>query len=627
MALKHFDGFDQFQGRSGGALLSALASAGYTVSPGIALAEGRYPGTCAIEMRVSSGSAGQSWSMRSNSIKQSLKSVAHTGDRWVAVGDNGMIAVTQDTISYSIAVPGISTNLKAVAFGNGRLVAVGGPAILLAGSDGLSWTVKDAPRPSFDLADVAYADGKWVVVGSEAGQAAMLISIDDGLNWNIVNVGATAQPLTKIAYGGGSWMAGGRSGAVIRAADPTAWTLLAAGIGTPISGLAHGDGVWMVASGRMARISMDNGGQWVTAATDVLGTVSAITGLAYANGLWVVIGTQGEVRTSSSPAGLTWDVRQSRVSVTLNDVAVATGAQGGWMIVGDRTGQVNGTAQIVASMAPPTTVRRTFASTKNRVVFGFAYRATARGRILSIKDLADLDWPVGIEMAGQRGNAIPIRNFWYYYEITIDKAAETIRLHINNTADMTVPLPAAGLDMTEYVLTWQAENGAVARLDDIYFLDSDNANGETLLNRLGPIRVPVREVDADYANDWDGSSEGEHWPLVGMLPPTGTDCIVSSVSGAQDLFASATALPDGAGTQDMPILAVGVVALAKKSDLDNRHLGLVVGENGPNQKEVVDDTLSMNPEYSYAVFEKAPGNADWDVANIVATPFGVVVRP
>lgn len=627
MALRHFDGFDQFRGRTGGTLLSALAAAGYMVSPGVALTEGRYEDTHAIELRVSSGSAGESWSTRSNSIKHSLKSVTHTGDRWVAVGDGGMIVVSQDTINYNISVPGISTDLKAVAYGEGRLVAVGGAYILVGSQDGTSWTVKDAPRPSIDLVDVLYADGRWVAVGSEAGQAAMLVSLDDGENWQVVTVGATLQPLVKIAYGGGAWMAGGRSGHVIRAVDPTSWSLVSAGMTTEITGLAHGDGVWMVAGGKMVRVSLNDGGTWVTASTDVFGGAPTVRGLAYAAGLWVICGTNGAVSTSAHPSGMNWDSRQSRVSVTLNDVAPAIGPQGGWMIVGDRTGQVNGTAQIVVSMAPPTSLSRTFTSEADRVVFGFAYRATARGRILSIDGLVDLDWPVGIEMLGERGNAVPIRNFWYFYEVTIDKVAETITLHINDTADLVVPLPAAGLNMTEYKLTWQAENGAVARLDDIYFLDSDNSNGESLVDRIGPIRVPIREVDADYANAWDSSEDGPHWPLVGPLPPNDTDYIVSSLSGAQDLFTSSTELPEGAGTEEMPILAVGVVALAKKSDLDHRHLGLVVGEEGPDQLEVVDETLSMNPEYSYAVFEKAPGNVEWDATNVVETPFGVVVRP
>lgn len=630
MALRHVDGFDQFQGRSGGALLSALASAGYTVSPGVTLGEGRYPGTYAIEMQVSSGSAGESWSTRSNSIGQSLKSVAHGADRWVAVGDNGMIVVTQDTESFSIAVPGVSTNLKAVAQGNGRFVAVGGSTILLAGSDAFAWTVKDAPRPSIDLVDVGYGDGVWIAVGSEAGKAIMLVSVDEGANWQTVIPGATEQPLVRIAYaeGQGVWMVGGRSGAIIRATDPAEWTLLTAGINTQINGIAYGDGVWLVVSGKLVRMTLNDGQTWVNAVTDVFGgTPASATHLAHSSGLWVVTGTNGQIRTSSSTTGLTWEAPPSRVTVTLNAVAPATGAQGGWMIVGDRTGQVNGSAQIVVSMAPPTAFRRTFTSEADKVVFGFAYRATARGRILSIDGLVDLDWPVGIEMLGERGNAIPIRNFWYYYEITIDKVNETISLHINDTADMTVPLPSAGQSMTEYTLTWQAENGAVARLDDVYFLDSDNTNGEQLVDRLKPIRVPIRQVDEDFANAWDSSEDGPHWPLVGMLPPTDNQYIVSSLSGAQDLFKSSTPLPEGAGTEAMPILAVGVMALAKKSDLDNRHLGLVVGEEGPDQKEVVDETLSMNPEYSYALFEKAPGNAPWDETNVVTTPFGVAVRP
>jgi hypothetical protein len=100
----------------------------------------------------------------------------------------------------------------------------------------------------------------------------------------------------------------------------------------------------------------------------------------------------------------------------------------------------------------------------------------------------------------------------------------------------------------------------------------------------------------------------------------------SATSGAQDLYSSNAALPAGAGTESAPILAVGVIALAQKSDLDARQLGLVVGSPG-NQKEVVDTTLSTTMEYSFAIFETGPGNQAWTADSVLNTPFGIAVRP
>jgi len=244
----------------------------------------------------------------------------------------------------------------------------------------------------------------------------------------------------------------------------------------------------------------------------------------------------------------------------------------------------------------------------------------------SIKDVLDMDWAAGVSILGQDGMAIPARNIWYYYELTIDKTALTVTLHINNVLDITAPLPPTVAAMASFDITWLAENGAVSRVDDIYMLDTESPNGELLVDRLGPIQVPLRLPTNDVLGQWSPAAGTSHWPQVGLLPPSNESFIRSATSGAQDLFESATPLPDGAGRPTAPIFAVGVIALAQKGDIDNRQLGLVVGALG-NQKEVVDTTLSVVPEYSVAIFEKAPGDIAWDAASVLNTPFGVVVRP
>src|SRR5262249_45331074 len=152
------------------------------------------------------------------------------------------------------------------------------------------------------------------------------------------------------------------------------------------------------------------------------------------------------------------------------------------------------------------------------------------------------------------------------------------------------------------------------RVDDMYLLDDTSPAGETLVGRLSPIQVPIRMPTEDVHTDWTGSTVGPHYTLVGLLPPSTESFIRSNTSGAQDLFLSSAALPAGAGNPDTPIIAVGILALAQKGDIDNRQIGLVVGDVG-NQNEVIDTAMSITPEYSYAIFEKAPGGVAWDATN------------
>ena len=619
MALKFIEGFGQFQGQIGSQLLSSLTTAGYQVSQGIALSAGRHPDSYALELQVSAGAAGTSWSSRVNGVKSNLRATAYANGRWVAVGDNGVIYTSTNTIDWVPCANSSTVGLTDVAYGNGLWVAVGAAGTILTSTDGLNWTPRSAPT-SVALKAVAFGAGRWVAVGSESNVGSIITSTD-GTSWGSLDGGT--YPNNDVLYHENvGWVAVGNVGQVRLSSDGLTWAAGTYGATGNIEAVAC-DGTTLVAvAGTAFRQSINDGATW-TAGAQI--TQYTIDDLAVSGGLWVAVGSQGAIYTSTDL--ITWTKRAGTGTAPFYGVAVSSGAQAAWVAVGAVFGyNPNNRATLYVSMAPPTTISRTFTTSATRVVLGFAHRANARGRIASIAGVCDIDWPAGIELLGVTGNAVPIRNAWYYYELTIDKAAQTISLHINDTADITVPMPPAVADITEYAVTWQVENGAVGRVNDIYFLDNSTAGGETLINRLKPIRVPVRFPTADELIEWSGSEAGDHWPLIGLPPPGSNRYVYSSTSGAQDLYTSTDALPDGAGTSEMPIIAVGLVALASKSDLDNRQLGLLVGR-GAGQQEVVETTMSMDPKYSYAVFEKAPGGAAWDATNVVSTPFGVVVRP
>lgn len=624
--LKHIDGFDQFQLHTGGALLAALTAAGYIVSTGLAMAAGRHDGTFALEMQVSAGASGSSWSMRTNSIRQDLNGVA-TNDtgRWIAVGNAGSAVSSTDTITWTPLVTGVSTQLNAIGHNAGRWITVGNAGTILVSTDnGQTWTPRTSPLPAANLNDIKFAAGAWVIAGTNGTAGAILTSTDNGETWSFVTDNAGTVGNTCVEYGGGRWMIGGLNGQLRTSTDALVWTSLTFGVNVTIPDIAYGAGTWLIGHGRNVRYSLNDGTTWQNAATDLGTNTTVIQTVAYSGGRWIAAGAVNFMATSDDM--LTWTVRTLTGGVgggQMNEVAVSQGADASLLVVGKRNGtQTTAVAAIFASSAPPTTVQRTFTSASNRVVIGFAHRATARGRILSIAGLFDMEWPGAVQILGSSSTAIPIRNAWYYYELVIDKTAQTVQLFVNDTADMVVPLPAGVATMTDFVITWQAENGAIARLDDLYLLDSEATGGATLVNRLRPIRIPLRLPNADMNVEWEASAEVPHWSLVGVLPPDEENYIRSAESGKEDLFTSSTPLPAGSGA----VLAVGVLAFAKKSDLDNRQLGLVVGD-GVNQLEVVDTVLNTTAEYSQGIFETAPGGSPWDATNILSVPFGVVVRP
>jgi hypothetical protein len=622
--LRHIDGFDQFQGQTAQALLSALQSAGYAVSNGLGIADGRKAGTFALELQVSPGTAGAAWSARINTIKANLNAVAaNSQGRFVAVGDGGTATTTTDGISWAALVLGTNKNMHGIECNAGTFIAVGDAGTILRSTDGQVWTERSAPMGTVNLYDVACSGSRWLAVGANGNAGAIFVSDDDGMTWSMVveNPGTYANLCVEF---GDCWMVGGNQGQVLTSATGLSFTSRAFGTAGPVSDIAYFNGTWCAVTGGDIRRSTDSGINWMVAAS-ALSTSYALRCIDVSEGRWIAGGDRALLFMSDDTNAWTKPAFTGSTN-DIYDVSVSRGAQVGWCLVGARSGQTSSTATIYVSLAPPTTMSRTFSSASNKVVIGFAHRATARGRIFSIKDVLDMDWPAGIQMLTVAGASVPIRNTWYYYEIVIDKQANKIYLYVNDTLDITANMPANVQAMTDYVLTWTAENGAVARIDDLYFVDGDITGGSTLTGRLKPISVALRLPTADVGANWDASDDGPHFPLVGLLPPSTASYVRSATSGEQDLYSSNTALPAGAGTAAAPIIAVGVVALAQKSDLDNRQLGLVVGAPG-NQKEVIDTALSTTPEYSYAVFEKAPGDQPWTADNVQSTPFGIAVRP
>jgi len=625
MTLKHIDGFDQYRGQTGAALLNALASAGYAVTNGLALADGRKVGTLALELQVSPGAGGASWSSRNTAAKADLHAVAaNTAGRFVAVGDNGTGVTSTDGLTWASLVMGLAANLRGIKCHAGTFIAVGATGAILRSTDGQAWSIRTPPNSTVNLADVEWGDGRWVAVGSLGSAGAIFTSLDDGLTWDNVTENPGAAGNLCVRYGA-SWVVGGIGGQVLRSTNGTAYTAGVFNAATDVNDVAFDNGSWLAVTARDVRRSNDAGATWALAAGAVAAT-GVLRAIGVAAGRWIIGGDSAQLYMSDDTITWTAPAFNGGAGRIIYDLTPTSGASAGWCLVGAKTAGASGTAMIFVSLSPPTIVRRSFASTSNVVVIGFAHSATARGRIFSIEGLLDVDWPAGISILGQAGISTPIRNTWYYYEIVIDKTANTVTLFVNDTLDLTVALPGAAAAMTTYALAWQAENGAVAKIDDVYLLDATTDNGAALVTRLKPISIALRLPDTDVDVNWEPSAEGAHWPLVGTLPPSTGSYVSSATPGQQDLYKSTTPLPEGAGTAESPIIAVGLVALAQKSDLDARQLGLVIGATG-NQSEVIDEVLSITPEYSSAVFEKAPGNVAWTPTNVIDTPFGVAVRP
>lgn len=265
-------------------------------------------------------------------------------------------------------------------------------------------------------------------------------------------------------------------------------------------------------------------------------------------------------------------------------------------------------------------VKRTFTSSASKVVLGFAYCAkSARSQIVSIKDMLTLEWPGAIQIGSVVGEAKPIVGVWYYYEIVIDKDSHEIKVYINNEVDLVASVPDSAMFMKDYEVTWSSQDGAGAKqVDDIIFIDS--ADG-TYRDRVGPIALNLRMPSADVVSQFSVPNEDYHFSNVNRIPPVEGHYIQSNVSKAADTFISSDSAGNG-----VPI-AVGMVVMARKSDIDGRQICMLVGDAAGTSKEVLDTDMSTTDKFHYAVFETDQNDQQWTTQTVQTTPFGIRVRP
>lgn len=261
--------------------------------------------------------------------------------------------------------------------------------------------------------------------------------------------------------------------------------------------------------------------------------------------------------------------------------------------------------------------------------FGFALNASgSRMRICRIENVIDIDWDTTtgkISVGGVLGLNPLILNAWYYFEVECDWVANVVRIWANNELQLTVdisslPKPAKATIVWGQVGT--APEAGVQLLDDFYVIDGSGARNNV---RLNPVEITTRMPSADITTQWEvvGADTGTpHYQIVSQLQPGRANApyVQSNTAGATDLYRSNTALPT-----NNQVFAVSVAAYARKGDVDDRKIGLLVKPDGGAETEV-QLTLTESYKYYQATFEQLPGGGDWNSNNVQSLQFGIRTR-
>lgn len=218
--------------------------------------------------------------------------VSKIGYLWVVGQSSGGLRTTTntpaETVTWTSRTSSFGTSdINAIASSGSRFIAVGNAGKLAVSDDGITWTQKTSSFGTDAITGIGWGNGQWVACSSVNNKLAY--SNDNGENWSQVTVSGMTIALDgsgqncgpNPAYGGGYWVVGGNNGDLVYATSASGtWTRIQSAtttIATTTSICATyltGSSLWVigtegsVTSGAMASASAPNG-TWTARTTSV----------------------------------------------------------------------------------------------------------------------------------------------------------------------------------------------------------------------------------------------------------------------------------------------------------------------------------------------------------------------
>jgi hypothetical protein len=214
---------------------------------------------------------------------------------WVAVGDDsystGAILTSADLSTWTVRTT-LDREMKAVAYSGQRWVAVGLDGAIYVSEDAVTWTQQDGGSGP-DLHGVGWGPYGFVAA-AEGGQ---VLTSADGLSWTTTTVDGELDTLYGVGWDGLTYVVVGDGGSILTSPDLTVWEEQDSGTTVTLYGVAGNGSIW-IAVGCCPKIrrSVDGGVTW-TSSYPGFSTVRMYD-VTWTGGRFYAVGEQGTVRSS-----------------------------------------------------------------------------------------------------------------------------------------------------------------------------------------------------------------------------------------------------------------------------------------------------------------------------------------
>ena len=288
--------------------------------------------------RVIRSSDGENWNRRTGAQEDDFWGVAYGGGKFVAVGgdggfDGGVIFTSEDAATWTEQQkpdPNDPTNMRMVSYAERKLndviyvgdkfVAVGDRGIILTSGDGETWTTQ-ASGTDDRLFDITHGDGKFVVIGDDG----TILTSANGTSWSY----GAPPGLNDIIYIGGQFVAVGWNGRIITSGDGETWTERTSGTFNTLNGITHMNGQYVIAGKGGIILTSSDGITWTKQES---GTTKQLYGITHGGGQFVAVGdryrnSDGDLDATviTSSDGVSWTIRTSNTTRALNDITYGGG--------------------------------------------------------------------------------------------------------------------------------------------------------------------------------------------------------------------------------------------------------------------------------------------------------------
>jgi len=244
-----------------------------------------------------------------------LYGISYGLGQFVAVGENGTVAVSSNLISWSAVTSGTSNRLEAVTFSNGLFVAVGSAGTIINSTNGRDWSVASSGN-SNDLKGVCYGSGVFTAVG----WGGTTITSSNAITW--ITRTFDDPKLEAVAFGTNRFVAVGRNGLIWTSTNgAVSWTDHSYVTNLNFNGVTYASGRFIAVGDGGLTMSSTDGISWTPHMSGIAQALQAIT---YFNNTFFAVGPPSFGYISAD--GTSWGTSATTTFDTLYGVAAGTNA-------------------------------------------------------------------------------------------------------------------------------------------------------------------------------------------------------------------------------------------------------------------------------------------------------------